>query len=196
MAPTLVDRLVHNLGNVADELLPVPELQQEVFKLIEREGYDLVVCRLEGVALAVATWDVVPTIVDIDNYSVQVYAQRVAQSNGNPLARCILNRHYKNLANSMPGILKKASHLWVSTQTDKDALDHPSVSVLSNIPFREFDASEIDGGESLTMNTEPAVNSARLLMVGSLDYAVNIEGLNIFSRVRFGRSFSISILMQ
>ena len=180
LAPTLVDRLVHNLGNVAKELLPAPELQQDVFKLIEREKYDLVVCRLEGIALAVATWDVVPTIVDIDNYTVQVYAQRVAQSNGNPLAKWILNRHYNNLANSMPGILKKARHLWVSTEADKNALDHPSVSVLSNIPFRELDASDGDGNKSSTMNAEPAVNSSRLLMVGSLDYAVNIEGLNIF----------------
>ncbi len=180
LAPTLVDRLVHNLGNVAKELLPVPELQKEVFELIKRERYDLVVCRLEGTALAVATWDVVPTIIDIDNYSVQVYAQRVEQSRGNLLAKWILNRHYKNLAGSMPGILRKARHLWVSTEVDKNALDHPSVSVLSNIPFREFDASEMSGGKSSSMNTEPAVNTSRLLMVGSLDYAVNIEGLNTF----------------
>jgi len=182
IAPRLVDRIVHNLGNVSKELLPAAGLQQEILELIEREGYSLVVCRLEGVALAVATWDTVPTIVDIDNYSVQVYAQRVAQSNGNPLAKWVLNRHYKNLSRSMPDILKRASHLWVSTEEDKKRMDHPSVSVLSNIPFHELDAPDEQSGKVSIFNEEPAVNTARLLMVGSLDYAVNIEGLNIFLR--------------
>lgn len=174
LAPLLVDRLVHNFADIRKELLPDKNIRHRVEKLIAREKYDLLVCRLEGSALLVGAWDLAPTIVDIDNYSLQVYSQRVEQSSAKPVQKWILKRHYENLSASIPVLLRKCSHLWVSNRADIGLIDHPSVSVLSNIAFSSD--SKADAAREFSRPD----NDNTVLIVGSLDYQVNIEGIKCF----------------
>jgi glycosyltransferase involved in cell wall biosynthesis len=172
LAPTMVDRLAHNLGSAKAAFAPISAVRKHLAEVLSRTRYDLVVSRYAAPAAAAAPWDLVPTIVDVDDYAPQVYLQQLEQDALNPVARAFVRRHFLNTAKHLPALLQRASHLWIPNPHDLHLLKHRSISVLPNIPY------EAEG--AVPRVCPPHTESTRLAMIGSLHYQVNIDGLNFF----------------
>ncbi len=174
IAPKLIDRLAHNFGSLRVALAPVASAKAALADILKRSRYDLIVSRYLKPAAAMSPWSFLPTIVDIDDFPPQVYRQRLQHESLNAVERAVIAKHLRAYDRHLPAALQMARHLWIPNPHDLDDVAHDSVSVLPNIPYRA-------AGERF----EPCPahrGSAAVTVVGSLDYQVNIDGIEFFLR--------------
>lgn len=171
-APKLVDRLAHNLGSLRVALAPVGPARAALAEVVRKARYDLIVSRYLKPAVAMSPWSFLPTIVDIDDFPPQVYRQRLQQEPLNALERAVIVNHLKAYERHLPTALQRARHLWIPNPHDLEDVPHGSVSVLPNIPYAAT-------GET-SEPCPPQSGDPVITVIGSLDYQVNIDGIEFF----------------
>lgn len=172
LAPYLVDRLAHNLSLAHNSWPEDPVLTKALQKVSSNTSYDAIVYRYLPAALAAPPPAGVPGLVDVDDVPTQVYQQRLSNEPLGKFKRWVIERHVKALEARLPDRLTKFAHVWVANPNDVVNMPHPTASSLPNIPY-------------LGVNTPlpplpPNQEDRQIGFIGTLDYDVNITGIDFF----------------
>jgi glycosyltransferase involved in cell wall biosynthesis len=107
-------------------------------------------------------------IIDVDDVD-----HRVAEENGHPSVpwykRMAFVRQAREIRHAALPLFPKASHLWVAASEDAEEFDPNRCSILPNIPYLKDEAPRVP--------CPPARDSVSILLVASMGYAPNSEGL-------------------
>jgi glycosyltransferase involved in cell wall biosynthesis len=114
-----------------------------------------------------------PTIIDIDDVDTSIYETRLSAPGTKWWERLIINHHLRQLRQIIPTCIQAAGHVWVASPEDLDVVQHPSKSVLPNIPFGEFNSG-------VSHLASPSEARPCVLMVGSLTHIVNCRAIDRF----------------
>lgn len=105
------------------------------------QDFDLVVCRYLPPAAQAGVMDAgltAPIIIDIDDRDDRVITSRLSGAEPlDPLERQMLRLRLVKVKKAMRRLLPRAQHLWVVSDDDLAGIDHPSVSIVPNIPIRQ-----------------------------------------------------------
>jgi glycosyltransferase involved in cell wall biosynthesis len=173
VAPSLVTRLAHNMGDHELHYQPDDTIKRELASLHATKKYDLVVGRyLMPTALAGGLDLSIPALVDIDDLDTQKYISRLDRPGTNIAERWILQWHIARFQRIVPRVVSLASHLWIAADEDSNAIDHPSISVLRNIPYID------DQNMMITQPSSP--DSKIILSVTSMNFQVNERAIDRF----------------
>lgn len=172
LAPRVIDRLAHNLGSSGVAYAPDPGIAPWLADRQTQRPYDLIVSRyLQPAALAGAL-AYSPLIVDVDDLDTQRYVSRLGVPGQAWWKRMVLQRHIAALNRIVPQCLRQADHLFVTNQEDLGHIEHPSISILPNIPYTP------DGGVPEPL---PEQSSSKVILtVSSMRFRVNEEAVENF----------------
>lgn len=173
--PKLVQRAAHNLGQRQLDYQADPALTARLKQTVVDEKIDLIVGRyLQPTIHSGALETGLPVVLDVDDLDTRVYASRLEHGQENALGRAVVRRHLHQLQAFEPGLLKRFHHLWLASETDRKLIDHPSVSVLPNIPFT--------AGKPLPkpIDFDRALPEPNLLIVASMNHGPNARGVKHF----------------
>ena len=110
---------------------------------MDRGDYDLIAgCFISPIAISGALELSLPTIIDIDDIDTAVYETRQSAPGAKWWERLVVSHHLRQLRRMVPPCILAADHVWVAGPEDLDLVQHPSKSVLPNIPFQKLDASD------------------------------------------------------
>jgi glycosyltransferase involved in cell wall biosynthesis len=136
LAPGLIDRLAHNLGRRAIEYGPDPSVAPMVRQTIAAGNYDILVTKYLTTAAQSGALGYAPHVVDLDDLDTQVFQSRL-QAPGVPgWKRAAYRFRIRQLERVATPCLRRCSHVWVSAEEDRAALEADRSSVLPNIPYR------------------------------------------------------------
>jgi hypothetical protein len=157
------------LGSRAANYRPATRALHFIQALHERHRYHFIAGRYlrssaRGGALALTG---VPTLVDIDDKDEQVIAGRLAEG-PSPLLRIALERQARQIGAVTAALLARCCHIWLASDDDRTSLDHPSMSVLPNIPYGPLPPSNPPSADPICV------------FVGTIAYRPNREGLRRF----------------
>ncbi|MEM9347280.1 MAG: glycosyltransferase family 4 protein [Planctomycetota bacterium] len=171
LAPKLVQRLAHNLGNRKLDYRTSPRINEAILKLTNDRAYDLAVGRYLLATTQSGVIDRIPTILDVDDLDTQVYATRLNAPGESKFERWVVKRHLTQLEEIIPLRLAKIKHLWMASAKDLPLVSsHPEVSVLPNIPFAFADR---------VPKAQPPAQGGRLaIIVGSMNHPPNFRGVD------------------
>ena len=140
-------------------------------KNIDLSEYDLVVSRFFRPGARAGVFSEAfpkPVMLDVDDRDDKSFLSRVEQQKSNPLLTPLLRNHANQVAMIMKEKLPYAAHLWLASKEDVEGLEHPSISVVPNIPFFRPAPG--------TTSPAPTKNDA-LLFVGSVEHDPNWVGV-------------------
>ncbi len=172
LAPGPVDRLAHNFSRTNSSWPQDPELVKKLRALTTAKRYDAIVYRYLPTALAATPPTGVPGLVDIDDFPLQVYEQRLQSEALSRPARWLIQRHIRALESILPVRLAEFAQLWVANPEDVASVPHPAAACLPNIPYFAPD--------SAPPAFPPPPDTPRIGFIGSLNYDVNIAGIELF----------------
>ena len=150
-----------------------PELARGLGDTLARHRYDVIVGRYIRTTAQSGALDYTPVVIDVDDYDVQVFRDRLASPELKGPLRWVTSLHHKNLERVVPKRIAAASHLWVAAQSDVPEVPHPHVSALPNLAF-------FKEGEAAPPVAPPARESQVILTVGNLNAPMNVNGIDRF----------------
>jgi len=173
--PQTIDTLAVALGDRSLIYQPDPYLQAVVKDLLAKNHYDFIVGRyLRTIAKAgVFEQNSVPIILDFDDPDNQTLRARLDQPKANFVSRRIINSHLQQTEKILPKLLQHCQHLWVTNHDDLKLVNHPSISVLPNIPY-----ASMSGKPPEFIHPNP--DSRTMLFVGIHGHRVNRDGVKNF----------------
>lgn len=178
ISPKLFDLLATTFGGRKSLYSPDNALQNQLMKLYQENNYDLIIGRYlrPTVRTGALHNEQFSVVLDLDDRDDVVYRSRLNRKNLFILFRLVLIWHEKQMLKIMPGLLKKASHIWLTSEQDLLDINHYSKSVLPNIPYiKVHEANNIRLKSSLE-----TPNSKTILFVGAFGHRVNREGVEHF----------------
>jgi glycosyltransferase involved in cell wall biosynthesis len=110
----------------------------------------------------------VPVVVDLDDLDEIVLRSRIGAPTTGRLKRWVLARQARQTERVVHRLRRRCRHLFIASEADRRFVDHPSTSVLPNIPMPAAAARAQADFEQ----DDPVV-----LFVGSRGHRVNHEGL-------------------
>lgn len=167
LSPRTADRLAASLASQADHYGPGRSVR------FDFTGYDLLVSRyLRTAARAGAlSGERPPVLMDVDDKDDAVIEYRLREQNLDPVSRLLLRERKRQLSRLFKLLSAKASHLWLTAAEDCAEIDHPSKSVLPNIPYKSPPADAPPA---------PPPNTSTLLFVGTAQHGPNARGVARF----------------
>jgi glycosyltransferase involved in cell wall biosynthesis len=176
LKPSLVDRMARVAGTQTIMYRVDPNVRNVVRKAMAENHYDVIVGRfLYPTAMAGLLEDPVdvPILIDLDD--VDHIVVREATHRSIPFMRRALNSlHRPQIERVVPPLMNAAAHLWVAAESDAREFEPGRCSILPNIPYSESD----DPIEPCP----PADHSKDILVVASVGYKPNAEGIDHFIR--------------
>lgn len=164
-----VDRVAHNLGNRFRDYEPDPGVSKLANSVARRTAYDVIVGRFLKPACKAGVFGIAPFLLDVDDLDTEVYRSRLSVPMQSYWRKQVISKHYRQLTNVTKHYLPKFAHLWVASTEDVPLIEHPSISVLPNIPF-DPPLSVPDANDS----------SLILLTVASWNHRANVDGVDHF----------------
>lgn len=153
-----------------------PHISRSVRAVLETGAYDVVVCRyLETVAVS-RPFSNVPVIADADDFEPTRFAARARAPGFGLVARWMARRSERVMTRQTPSLVRRCSHVWVTSVGDRSQIRYVPATVLPNIPF-----------DPPTDPPEPAPDSGVILLVASFKYEVNRQAVSHFLRVIWPR---------
>jgi glycosyltransferase involved in cell wall biosynthesis len=170
LAPKLIDRLAHNMAPRRFDYLPDLDLAALLRRRCTEVRYDAIVCRYLATAARAGAFGLAPVFVDVDDFDTEVYRTRLDSPGTGRLGRLVVRRHLAQLERLLPTELSRCTHVWVASDLDLPKVDHPSASILHNVPFEPplLPAPDIDA------------NPPVFLTVASFNHAANVRGIEYF----------------
>ena len=176
LAPKLVDRLATTLGDRGRDYTPDPNAAEAFQRLVASTQYDLIVGRfIRPTALALSGQDLPPVMIDVDDIDFVRYQTWIRRRGTDPLTRLLVGRHLRRVREVLPPFIRRCAHLWVASPRDLGLLDHPSISVLPNLPYPAA------LGADMALPPAPAASKV-IAFVGIAGNRVNVEGMRRFVR--------------
>ncbi len=177
-SPRLVDGVASVLGGRKLLYQPDSNIGPFLNNLQDKYSYDFVVGRyLRPSARAGALHtNKVPVVLDIDDRDDVIYKSRINRPGTNPLQRLIFQRYIQQMKVVMADLLPRCQHVWLASDQDLGEVQHPSKSVLPNIPYTSSGGSQTLDSSSINANAD----SKTVLFVGSFGHRVNREGVERF----------------
>lgn len=170
LAPQLIDRLAHNMAPRRFDYLPDPDLAALLSRRCAEVRYDAIVCRYLATAARTGAFSLAPVFVDIDDFDTEVYRTRLDSPGTGRLGRLVVRRHLAQLERVLPTEVRRCTHVWVASDVDLLKVDHPSASILHNVPFEPPPLPVPD------TDANPPV----FLTVASFNHAANVRGIEYF----------------
>lgn len=170
----LADRLATAFRNKRYLYQPDSNVAAFFNQLQNAHSYDFVVGRyLRPTARAGAIASKkAPLILDIDDRDDVVYKSRLNLPGLNPIERLFLRAYSQQTESVTAELLPQCDHVWLTSESDAQAIAHPSKSILPNIPYTLRNHQP----EALEENR----GSKTVLFVGSYAHRVNVEGVERF----------------
>ena len=169
------DRLAHNFGRRSVDYRPDRRALTWLRQRLSTTHYDLIVGRQVLVTCKSGAFEVdVPVIVDVDDLDTEVYRTRLAVPGLRWHERALVRNHLRQLQKIVPRQLKRALHLWIANELDHHLVDHPSVSVLPNVPFAWSE------DQDAPTPAPAASESPVVLTIGSCTHRVNTDAIDRF----------------
>ena len=149
---------------------PSREAVEALQGLIDAEDHHLVVGRyLRCTALSGAfEQQRAPVVVDLDDLDEIVLRSRIRAPTTGRLKRLVLARQARQTEQVVHRLRQRCRHLFIASDADRGFVEHPSTSVLPNIP--------LPAAASFTQ-VAPETDDPVVLFVGSRAHRVNHEGL-------------------
>lgn len=142
-----------------------------VARLGDVSGYDLIVARFLQVAATLDLFGRGPLVLDVDDYDPDRLKLRLRQSGW--LKNLTLQRSLRYSQTAHNFYLPRAAHCWVAQAGDRRHPGLAGATVLPNIPF-------VEAGGSGAEAAEVDLKSKTFLMVGTMSYSANSEGVDAF----------------
>lgn len=174
VAPKWIDRAAHNLGRQSRAWAPDREVGGWIARQLGRVRYDAIIGRYLQPTARAGALRYVPVVLDVDDLDTEVYASRLRVPGMSGWRRAVIRHHLRQLERIVPDHLRRCAHVWLAKPADRAVVDHPSVSVLPNIPF--------PGGQTADVACEPVDAAKGVLFIGSFTHRVNHEGVDYFLR--------------
>ena len=151
---------------------PSGEATEALRRLLDEQDHDVVVGRyLRCTALAGAFEQPdVPVVVDLDDLDEIVLRSRIGAPTTGRLKRLVLGHQARQTARVVERLHARCRHLFIASDADRRFVEHPSISVLANIPL-------LDGGSLARAPVDAGSDDPVVLFVGSRTHRVNQEGL-------------------
>lgn len=169
-----LNRLVDSLGNVllgARRYRRDPLLSGWLLDLMTHGSFDAIVGRYGVYSAEAGIPDLPRSVIDIDDLMSTFFRNRANVPSVSLTTRLAANGRSNLFRNIERRRLADASHLWLSSQADFEALGLPNSSILPNIPFHP--------GSPLPLAT---AKPQSLLFVGRLSWSPNSKGVSWFLR--------------
>ncbi|HEX2542005.1 MAG TPA: glycosyltransferase family 4 protein [Caldimonas sp.] len=165
-------RVYHGMRAPEHFYAPTPRALATLNGLVESRQYDAIFGRyLQATALSGAlAQDQAPVLVDLDDLDEFVVSSRAASPTTSRLRRLALQLRLVKLVPLARELRARCRHVFTATEADRLAIDHPSSSVLPNIPFRPRGF----------VAPPAAPDSQVVLFVGTYEHRVNREGVYHF----------------
>ena len=174
LSPKLVDRAFSGaIQLTGGEYRTDPLLARGLAETLAKQRYDLIVGRYIRTTAQSGALDYTPVVIDVDDYDVQVFRDRLASPELKGALRWATSLHHRNLERVVPRRIAAASHLWVAAESDVSEVPHPHVSALPNLAF-------FKDGEAAPPVAPPARDSQVILTVGNLNAPMNVHGIDRF----------------
>lgn len=177
ISPKMVDRVAAAFGSQAIQYQPDPIVRAAVEKILSQTKYDLIVSRhLYPAAMAglLGASPKIPVIIDADDVDYIV-----ASENSHPsvprLKRIAFAMQRRQVRPVTLPLFRSASHIWVPAVQDAQDFDPKKWSQLPNIPYP---GNGTNGDAPTSYLPDPG--SFTLLVVASVGYAPNSEGIDYF----------------
>lgn len=169
--PSLIQRLAHNVELILRPYRADVEASKLLDHLIRTNAYDLIVIRYLKLAALTGALRYDPVIVDVDDLDSEVYASRLSVQSHPLWERSLLRAYSYRFRKLEAGILSKCRSAFVTKPSDIGTLGLKNVKLLPNIPYAP-------NGEIRPL--PPAMESKTIILVGTLDWPRNVEGVDFF----------------
>ena len=173
-----ISRFFGRLALVHGQYKSVPEMASWLRKAAEESRYDLIVAwNLRCAAMAGLTGlkTAIPRVLDVDDVDWHTSLSRtVAHDSASP-RRLWMGRlvAWETRRISLP-LIKEFDRTWVCSEEDREEIDVPGMQTLANIPFR------LPEHPPLIPCEPPGAENHGILLVGSLSWIRNIDGVDHF----------------
>lgn len=112
----------------------------------------------------------VPVIVDLDDMEEGAIRSRLHAVTTARLERLLLRSRLRQMERFLPGLRRSCRHVFTASEPDLGVVDHPSVSLLPNIPFEPPDPHQ--------PLEDPDLGA--VLFMGTFQHRANRDGLHHF----------------
>lgn len=174
LSPKGVDAIAIRLGAKKFMYEPDQNVQQVLATLQSETDYDLVIGRYLRPTVRSGALDRkrAPVVLDIDDRDDVVYKSRLNLPGLNPVQRLFFQSYFRQTQAVTAALLPHCDHVWLTSEADAKEIDHPSKSILPNIPY----TLNLDSSQAFAENRD----SKTVLFVGSYAHRVNAEGVERF----------------
>lgn len=176
LAPSLVDRVAHNIGGLTSHALRRQKAAAEgVAAAVRMFSPDLIVARYLSSAVMSDAFAWAPVLVDLDDHPLSVYETRLSDPRLTGYRAAMVRRHLWQLRRVVPAFVSRAAGLFIASAEDSRFLgsQREMATVLPNIVY-------FDGQEHPTPIAMEDSEPATILVVGSWSHRPNIDGLDWF----------------
>ena len=168
-----LDRLADYVAPRRYDYLRDPILAEKVSSLVEREGYDVVVCKGLSLAMKTGLSPDFPMILDVDDVEIEWYTSQVSSSKSGRIRRLVAACRLAELESLIPPYYKRFKYMWVVKENDRQYGGLEDARVVG-VPYYTPDGRPPDP-------VPPSDGRSVVLMVGSFYHRPNVEGLTWFA---------------
>lgn len=159
------------VGLIGHAFAPDRNIKRAVRAQLQARDYDVVIVRYLEVAAVAEPFGPAPVVVDADDLETTRY-EAAARAPGVSLPERIAARiAHRRIQKRVPGLLARCAHVWLTSAADRRQVEHPSATVLPNIPFAPP-----------SRRPAPAPDTTDILLVASLKFEVNRQAVAFFVR--------------
>jgi glycosyltransferase involved in cell wall biosynthesis len=152
---------------------PSPTALRHLDELLARTRYDAIVGRylLETSQSGVLTQATVPVLLDVDDRDDKVLETRLRAGTTPPWHKPWLAWRLAQTRPVIERLVQRCAHLWLASEADGLEVEHPSRSVLPNVPYLP---------EGTGRMVTPMPGTKTCIFVGTCIHRVNREGVRHF----------------
>lgn len=172
--PNKGENIWRTLAGVKVDFTTDPGLNETLVQVLAKEHFDLIVGRyLIPTAQSGILELRYPVIIDVDDVDSKVVAGKIRSPASGILLRTVLKFRWAEVQRYEKQLWAKAARLWFSNPDDLSLTYGMKADVIPNIPYVVPSRKDLEHSHA---------DSKVILMVGSFNHRVNLEGVDLFLR--------------
>lgn len=171
--PNTAENLWRAWAGVKVDFTPDPGLSKTLAQVLEHEHFDLVVGRylIPTAQSGIFELNHPPLIVDVDDVDSKAVTGKIRSPATGLILRTMLKFRLAEVQRREKDLLGRATKLWFSNPDDLSISLNTNADVIPNIPYEIPSRIELK-------HSHP--DSKTILLVGSFNHRVNLEGVDLF----------------
>lgn len=149
-------------------------LAEGVNSVVERGGYDVVVCKGLSLAMKTGVRPDSPLVLDVDDVEIEWYRSQMSSPESSGLRRFVAACRLAELKPLIPGYYRQFKYKWVVKENDLHYEGLEDARVVG-VPYYTPDGRPPD-------SVPPSDGSPAIMMIGSFYHRPNVEGLTWFAK--------------